>query len=383
MFRYFENSQMLSQGILMALNSEGEINEIDRTCRKVKVVDGLPDVTSWFAAWMELGNLLLSQADDDVKRNRRVSAAHKLRRASVYFGLCERYIPHTDPRKAQSYASMRAAFRRFAELNREPVEFVEVPYEKGQSLPALFVPAEKTGKAPTIVFIDGFDFYKEFVYLRKKGLAGRMRGMATLFVDTPGIGEALRLRGITTRYDTEVPLRYCFDYLAKRQDVDLDKVGLIGLSLGGYYAPRAAAFDPRVKACVAFGAQWDVGKRWRVEHYGKGASRSNLSAPDTQLLWVTGTNTREDALAVLDDFSLEGIAQKIEVPLLVVHGAEDHLVSLDDAKLLADAAPKGELVVTTEEYGGAGHCCMDGMQTGVDLIYDWLAERLGAGETAR
>jgi dienelactone hydrolase len=273
---------------------------------------------------------------------------------------------------------MRSAFRSFVELNREPVEFVEVPYENGQSLPALFVPAEKPGKVPTIVFIDGFDLYKEFVYLRKKGKAARMRGMATLIVDTPGIGEALRMQGITTRYDTEVPLRYCLDYLAKRQDVDLDRIGLIGLSLGGYYAPRAAAFEPRVKACVAFGAQWDVGKRWRVEHYGKEAAKSKLSAPDTQLLWVTGTNTREDALTVLDAFSLEGVAQKIEAPLLVVHGAEDHLVSLGDAKLLADAAPKGELVITTAEYGGEGHCCMDGMQTGVDLIYDWLAEKLGA-----
>jgi fermentation-respiration switch protein FrsA (DUF1100 family) len=133
-----------------------------------------------------------------------------------------------------------------------------------------------------------------------------------------------------------------------------------------------------VKACVAFGAQWDVGGRWRVEHYGAGASKSKLSAPDTQLLWVTGQPTKEAALDFLDAFSLEGIAQKIEAPLLVVHGEKDHLVSLEDAKLLASAAPKGELVVTTAEFGGEGHCCMDGMQTGVDLIYDWLAEKLGA-----
>jgi dienelactone hydrolase len=378
MFRYFRDSQMLSQGVLLALNAEGEINEIDRACRKVKVVNGVPEVTSWFNTWTELGNLLLSQAGDDVKRKRRISAAHKFRRASVYFGLCERYIPHTDPRKAQSYASMRAAFRRFVDLNREPVELVEVPYEKGKSLPALFVPAENGGRAPTIVFIDGFDLYKELVYLRKKGLAARMRGMATLIVDTPGIGEALRLRGMTTRFDAEVPLRYCFDYLAGRGDVDLGRVGLIGLSLGGYYAPRAAAFEKRVKACVAFGAQWDVGKRWRVEHYGKAASPSKISAPVTQLLWVTGTSTQEEALGVLDAFSLEGVTQKIECPLLVVHSAEDHLVSLGDAKLLADSAPQGELVVTTAEYGGEGHCSMDGMQTGVDLIYDWLAEKLGA-----
>jgi hypothetical protein len=102
MFRYFKDSQMLSQGVLLALNAEGEINEIERTLRKVSVESGIPEITSWFNAWTELGNLLLSQAADDLTSKRRISAAHKFRRASVYFGLCERYIPHTDPRKAQS-----------------------------------------------------------------------------------------------------------------------------------------------------------------------------------------------------------------------------------------------------------------------------------------
>ena len=382
MFRYFETSPMLSQGVLLALNAGGEINEIDRACRQVATKDGLPDVSSWFQVWSELGDLLVGQSEADATKRRHLSAAHKIRRACVYYGLCERYIPHTDARKALTFVKMQASFRRYIELSGEPIEFVEVPYEGGKSLPALFVPAAVAGRAPTIVFIDGFDLYKEFIYLRQNGDAARLRNMGMLIVDTPGVGEALRLRGIATRYDTEVPLGFCLAYLSSRADVDLGRVGLIGLSLGGYYAPRATAFDKRVRACVAFGAQWDVGGRWRVEHYGAGSSRANLSAPDTQLLWVTGQNTREAALDVLDKFSLEGIAQKIEVPLLVVHGAKDHLVPLDDAERLAKAAPKGELVVTTAEFGGEGHCCMDGMQTGVDLIYDWLADKLGAATAA-
>jgi len=373
---------MLSQGVLLALNAGGEINEIDRACRQVATKDGLPDVSSWFQVWSELGDLLVGQSEADATKRRHLSAAHKIRRACVYYGLCERYIPHTDARKALTFVKMQASFRRYIELSGEPIEFVEVPYEGGKSLPALFVPAAVAGRAPTIVFIDGFDLYKEFIYLRQNGDAARLRNMGMLIVDTPGVGEALRLRGIATRYDTEVPLGFCLAYLSSRADVDLGRVGLIGLSLGGYYAPRATAFDKRVRACVAFGAQWDVGGRWRVEHYGAGSSRANLSAPDTQLLWVTGQNTREAALDVLDKFSLEGIAQKIEVPLLVVHGAKDHLVPLDDAERLAKAAPKGELVVTTAEFGGEGHCCMDGMQTGVDLIYDWLADKLGAATAA-
>jgi len=378
MFRYFENSQMLSQGVLLALNSGGEINEIARACGEVSIANGIPEIGSWFDAWTRLAGVLVDQAEADLAKGREPSAAHKLRRACVYYGLCERYIPHTDPRKAQCYERMQRCFRRYIELSAEPVEYVEVPYEDGKSLPGLFIPAARRGKAPTVLFIDGFDLYKEFVYLRKNGEAARLRGMGLLIVDTPGVGEALRLRGLTTRHDTEVPVGKCLDWLAARGDVDAKRIGLIGLSLGGYYAPRATAFEPRIKACVAFGAQWDVGRRWRVEHYGSNSAKSNLSAPDTQLLWVTGQKTREDALAFLDAFSLEGVAQNIKVPLLVVHGEKDHLVSLEDAKRLAGAAPRGELVVTTAEYGGEGHCCMDGMQTGVDLIYDWLAEKLRA-----
>jgi dienelactone hydrolase len=360
------------------MNSDADINEVDGAYRAVTVKDGVPDITSWYDAWSALAGLLTRQADEDLAGGHRVSAAHKLRRAAVYHGLCERYIPHTDSRKARAYANMQRCFRRTVDLNREPVEFVEVPYEGGASLPGLFIPAARPGPAPTIVFIDGFDLYKEFVYLRKNGEAARLRDMAMLIVDTPGVGEALRLRGLTTRYDTEVPVGRCLDYVSGRPDVDADKLGLIGLSLGGYYAPRAAAFDRRVKACVAFGAQWSVGERWRAEHYSSTSARSNLSAPDTQLLWVTGKKSRDEALDFLDAFTLAGVAERIEAPLLVVHGEKDHLVSLEDARLLARSAPKGELVVTTAERGGEGHCCMDGMQTGVDLIYDWLADRLGA-----
>jgi hypothetical protein len=244
MFRYFENSAMLSQGVLLALNAGGEINEIDRACRKAATKDGLPDTSSWFHAWTELGDLLVNQTEADLAKRRKISAAHKIRRACVYYGLCERYVPHADERKAQTFARMQACFRRYIELSGEPVQFVEVPYEGGKSLPALFIPAAAAGRAPTVVFIDGFDLYKELVYLRQNGDAARLRNMAMLIVDTPGVGEALRLRGMATRYDTEVPLGFCLAYLASRSDVDIERVGLIGLSLGGYYAPRANGSRP-------------------------------------------------------------------------------------------------------------------------------------------
>jgi dienelactone hydrolase len=374
---------MLSQGILLALNAGGDVNDIERACRSVVVNGGLPDVTSWFNGWAGIARTLVDQAVIDEQNGRRISAGHKYRRAAVYFAVAERYIPHTDPRKPEAYTRMQAAFRKFVDASQAPVEYVEVPFG-AQSLPALFVPAAHHARVPTVVFVDGFDLYKELVYLRKNDDAARARGMALLIVDTPGVGEALRLRGLTTRHDTEVPVAACVDYLESRPEVDPERIGLIGLSLGGYYGPRAAAFEKRIKCCVAWGAMWDAGRQFRVNHERRG--KSNLSAPDTQLLWVTGQPSQGAALEFLSNFTLEGVVDKITVPFLVVHGENDHLVPLEDARRSVEAAinsPDARLVITTAEYGGEGHCCMDGMQTGVDLIYDWLAEHLNATQASR
>lgn len=384
MYRYFPKSAMLSQGALLAMNAGADINELDRALKQVEVgADGAPDLGSWYDAFQGLVETLWQQAADDERRGHRLSASHKYRRAAVYAGLAERYVPHTDGRKARCYGQMQASFHKFIELGNEAVRRVEVPYGE-QSLPALFIPAAQSEPAPTIVFVDGFDLYKEFVYLRMNSNAARDRGMAMLIVDTPGIGEALRLRGITTRFDTEVPVGACIDYLEGRSDVDADRIGLIGLSLGGYYGTRAAAFEKRVKCCVAWGAMWDAGRQFRVNHT-RQEGQGGLSAPATQLLWVTGCDTQDEALEFMSSFTLDGVAEELTVPLLVVHGEADHLVPLEDARRTVEAAknsPEATLVVTTAEFGGEGHCTMDGMQTGVDLIYDWLADHL-AGRADR
>jgi dienelactone hydrolase len=387
MFKYFEDGMMLTQGFQLAMNCGADINEVDRACKASVVVDGVPEPGAWYDAWVGVGLVLEAQAAEDEKKGRKVSASNKYRRASVYHGIAERYIPHTDARKLDAYRKMLATFRKHAELANHPVEWVEIPYGE-KTLPGLFIPASVPGPVPTVIFVDGFDLYKELVYLRKNHDAARLRGMAMLIVDTPGIGEALRLRGITARHDTEVPVGACVDWLEKRADVDAKRIGLIGLSMGGYYAPRAAAFEKRIKALVAWGAQWDIGERWRTRTKGT-VDKANLSAPHEQLLWVTGQPTLAAAVDFVGKFTLEPVAAQITIPFLITHGENDHLISAKFAETLAAASvnsPRVDLVITTPEYGGEGHCSLDNMQTGVDIIYDWLAEQLGgsaAGVSAR
>ncbi len=124
-----------------------------------------------------------------------------------------------------------------------------------------------------MVHFDGFDVTKELLYQRT-GEEFRRRGIALLIVDHPGVGEALRLRNMSGGLDTEVSAAAFVDYLQTRPDVDSQRIGVMANSLGGYYAPRAAAFEKRFKCCVAWGAIWDFGIRTTMRLSGKGGELS-------------------------------------------------------------------------------------------------------------
>jgi dienelactone hydrolase len=372
-FQYFPEDPMYSQGVLLAINVGGDINEIDRACRGFAGRGESPSGVAWYESWSAVADVLAGQASADEAAGRLLSAGHKHRRACVYYILAERYLDSTDERKATAYRAVLDEFAAFTAAAGELVEFVEIPYE-GNSLPGLFIPADGVEPAPTVINLNGFDTFKEILYLRC-GQAARPRGLSMLIVDVPGAGEALRLRGMPARFDTEVPVRACVDYLQARADVDSDRIGLMGNSLAGYYAPRAASFEKRLKCCAAWGAVFDAGPLFRraYEKYG------TKTVPDSQILWVTGQETLEGALGVMDTFTLAPVLSRLTVPLLVLHGEHDHLVPWEQAEQTVKAAvnsPRVDLVRGTAELGGAGHVSMDNFESGTDIVFDWLAEIL-------
>ena len=231
-----------------------------------------------------------------------------------------------------------------------------------------------------MVHFDGFDVMKEIIY-QYHGIAEefRRRGISLLIVDHPGVGEALRLRDMHSGPDTEVPAAACMDYLETRSDVDPRRIGIMALSLGGYYAPRAAAFEKRFKCCVAWGAVWEAGELLANHLKGKGGEPSVPGLAD-HTMWVFGKDTIEEALAVAKQMTLEGVADKITCPLLVVHGENDRQVPLWRAEKTIEAAvniPNRKLKVFTLAEGGAEHCQADNSSMAVDYMADWVAEILG------
>ncbi len=381
MFEYFKENYVWNLALNgIASGGGGEIGEIDEACRSLREASVRNDVfaqQAWYESWKKVAERVEALAKAHEKSGQYLSAGRKFLRASRYYLVAERMIGSNDPRKVQTYRQGLDAFKKGIQFRKEPVEWVEVPFQ-GKSMPALFSKAPVKGPAPCMVHFDGFDVMKETIYFRTAD-EFRRRGISLLIVDHPGVGEALRLRNMHSGPDTEVPAAACVDYLETRRDVDSKRIGIMALSLGGYYAPRAAAFEKRFKCCVAWGAIWDFWERLSMRMAGRGGERS---VPDweNQLLWVFGKKTVEEALAVAKQMTLKGVAEKITCPLLVIHGENDRQIPLWHAEKTIEAAvnsPGRRLKVFTLAEGGAEHCQVDNGSMAVDYMADWVAETLG------
>ncbi len=375
MYEPFPTNYTWSTSANLALGCGGEIGEVDEVARALQPFAQSGDAEAWEAAWRRMADRVAGLARRDEAAGHRLSAGGKYLRAAAYRFVGERQVPPSSPRKLEGYKEFLADFYRGVELSGMPLERVEVPYE-GTSMPALFLPAQVSSPAPTMIYVDGFDICKEVMWLVLRDAFAR-RGVHCLFVDTPGVGEMLRLRGVPTRPDYEVPVAACVDYLQGRPDVLGDRIGVMGVSLGGYYAPRAAAFEPRLRCCVAWGAIWDYGATW--ERRRNLRPDSPVSVPAFQLAWVMGVEGFEAALERTRAFTLAEVMPRIRCPLLIVHGAEDRQIPLADAERAFQAATGTavkELKVFTAAEGGTQHCQLDNRSLAIDYITDWVADHL-------
>jgi dipeptidyl aminopeptidase/acylaminoacyl peptidase len=166
------------------------------------------------------------------------------------------------------------------------------------------------------------------------------------------------------------------DYLEARQDVDRKRLGIMGWSLGGYYAPRAAAFERRFQLCVAWGANHNWGELQRRRL----AKEGDRPVPHywDHVTWVFGKDSLESFMANAPKMSLVGVVEKIAVPFLITHGANDRQIPVADAHQSYDEAvnsPLRELKIFTEREGGIEHVSADNMEPARSYIADWIAQR--------
>jgi fermentation-respiration switch protein FrsA (DUF1100 family) len=377
-FMYFPNNYMWSAGLLRILHATGSIGEVDQAARRLRGSAEQGDNDAWYREWLALAGKLHRRGEHQLSDHHRRSARGSLVRASLYYQWAAAFLPPEDERKHTAHRTSVELFQRACELFEPPIERLEVPYE-GTSYPAYYVaPKNPDGKAaPCVLQLPGLDSTKE----QTLGLALELaeRGIASLLADPPGVGEALLFRGLKARHDYEVPCTAALELLAQRPEIDPKRVAVCGVSLGGYYAPRAAAMEPRFAACVAWGAIWDYHEVWsrrRVVHVD-----SPMASPPFQLMLITGQPTYEDAMRELEKWRLHGVAERINCPFLVLHGEHDRQVFLADAYKLCEAASSDqkELKVFTEDEGGSAHCQNDNRRLAIDYIADWLEDVLIRG----
>lgn len=379
LFEYFPN-YIWNLSVAIALESGGRIGEIVDMCQPIRdaAASGSDAGTPQFMAkWVEMGDKLIGLADEDEAAGRGFSASDKLERASLYLLVAERMQGHGHPGRAETYARALDTFARSTRLGSINRERVEMPLTTG-TMPALYTRAEGPGPHPVVVYCNGLDSCKELLYWSRLPEALAKRGISTLCVDQPGTGEALRLQNLPVDPHSENWASKAIDWLETQPDVDPKRIGMTGISLGGHFAPRAVAYEPR----FASGACWGANHNWAEVQQKRLKREGENPVPHywAHVIWAIGAKDTDDFLAKAQDMNLNGHMGGVKVPFLVTHGAKDRQISVDYAQDCYDQlvnSPRRELKLFTDREGGVEHVGADNMSFGRDYIADWFAETLG------
>jgi len=380
MFMYFPTNYVWSMAAVASLNCGGYIDEIDRACKPVLEASMNGDDVGTellYASWEAVADRLVEKAREDEARGRRIGAGETYYRASLYTSQAERLqSPFWEGRLA-AYQKSIDLLLKHVELSGAPVTVVDIPCGD-VSLPGYFYRAPGEGPHPVVVQFNGLDSTKEMMYYSRFPQMLAERGISTLMVDTGGTGEALRVRGITARVATEYWAAAILDWIeanASQLGADPEMVGVVGWSLGGYYAPRAAAFEERLKFVVAWGANHN----WAAVQEARRRREGENPVPHywDHVFWVWGASDMDDFIEKTRDMHLNGVVERIRVPFLITHGAHDRQIPLKYAYESYEQAvnsPKRELRVFDDPEGGTEHISIDHMAYVAGIIADWVAE---------
>ncbi len=318
--------------------------------------------SQWCAEWQKTAAIHEQLARDAEARRSPRSAADAYVRAALchHFG---KFLFFDDLAQLQAAsAATVATYRKAAPLLDPPAEPVAIPYA-GTPLPGYLRQPRGSQRPPVVVLLAGLDSVKEeFHAFEPLFLA---RGMATLSFDGPGQGEREFDLPIEPAYERVVAA--VVDWLLGRPDVDGSRVAVAGVSLGGYYAGRAAAFEPRLAGAVAIGGPYDFGATFdQLPPLTKQAFQVRSHAPDFPA-------ARERARTL----TLRDAAPRIHMPFLIVFGRQDRLIPYQQAEQLFAEIPAQEKQLALFPEGN--HVCNNMPYAYRPLVADWVAERLGAG----
>jgi dienelactone hydrolase len=309
----------------------------------------------WLDAWRRNGDMHAALADEAASR---ITAGEAWARATVAYHFAK-FVWVVDPERSRAAADEAvAAMAKTHDFLDPEAERVEVPLDGGRVVANLRRPPGE-GQSPLVLLVPGLDSTKEEFFRLENVFLDR--GMATLSMDGPGQGEAGY--ELPIRPDYEVAVRAVLDAIDSRTDVDLARVGLLGVSLGGYYAPRVLAFEPRVKAGVGLSGPYRFSDIW------------DTVPPQTRETFVAKSfaSSDEEGRAKAAELDLSGVAERIEQPYLAITGKLDRLIPWEQTERAAREAPKGTFLL----HEDGNHGCANVPYKTRPVAADWLREQLG------
>jgi alpha-beta hydrolase superfamily lysophospholipase len=350
------------------------------------------DEQNWYVEWTALGDRNMARAESARSQQSRGEA---LLRAHTYYARAQFYLPPHDPKRPATYDLCRKVFYEGLDTLGVAYKKIDVPYGQNQ-LKAVYYPAQQPVRGPLIVFHGGYDSIVEELYFFLAA-AANSRGYSVLTFDGPGQGEPLRKQGLLFTHEWEKPTSAVLDAFFANH-AQPEKIVLVGLSLGGYLAPRAAAFEHRIDGVVSYDIFFDMHDAFSraaprivgpLRRVGLGALVDALAAlvarfnpgvkwAMTNAGWTLGGTGLTGMLDAARPYTLAGIADRIRQDVLILAAAEDQFIPLDQVEKYQRALVNARSV-TTKVYdrasGGHEHSQLGANTLWQTDFFDWLDEK--------
>jgi pimeloyl-ACP methyl ester carboxylesterase len=312
----------------------------------------------WLDGWTETAEVHLRLAEAAAAAGRERSAGEAYARAAVTYHF-SKFVWVLDPERNRrnTQSAVRCLYEAHARLD-PTAERVEAAMEGGTVVANLRRPPAPPAPVPLVILIPGLDSTKEEFFVWESVFLAR--GMATLSLDGPGQGETGVRMPIRAEY--ELAVTAILDAVTGRAELDSERIGAVGVSLGGYYVVRAAAFEPRIKALAGVSGPYDFAAGWE----------SMPSLTRETVAHHTGAVSDAQARQRAGELNLRGVAERVSVPCLVVTGKLDSVIPWEQTQRIADAVPGAEWVL----FPDGTHVCNNIPYKYRPLVADWMGAHL-------
>ncbi len=382
-----------------AVSGGADAGEVLKTAYAIKEGDD----ESWYREWIKTAEQREKAGNDFLAQGRKISARQEFFKASNYYRTAEFFL-HTnpeDPRIVSTWLKSRDSFQKAAKLADQPILPINIPFE-GTTLPGYLCLVDRSGaKRPLLIVHSGFDGTAEELYFETAYFALK-RGYNVLLFEGPGQGGVIRMQKLPFRPNWETVVTPVVDYAVKRKEVDAKRIALMGISFGGYFAPRAVAFEKRIKACIANGGVYDfhqaTGLPPEVEKYldtKEGAEEIDRETysrmkSDHSLQWAMSNGfftfqakSPSEWFKITRLYNLKDVAEKITCPMLIVDSEGDKDMPGQAPKLFAALRSPKDFLLFTKEEGAEEHCQMGAILISNARILDWLDGIMMKGRRGR